>query len=189
MFECNQYIITNYNNIQVGYYRWTGCTGTINVSEINPLQTHYICAELLIQEEYGAPLSITNSGLCPSNTPTPSITPTITPTSSVTPTPVTQTPTPTNTSTPSNTPEPIYVRNLWTGGWYQNVCESVNLFANPANVTVYSTKPFTELNVGDHVYGNRQLNIPPVNTNFTISDGAKFIQISGTLIINQGLCF
>jgi len=112
----------------------------------------------------------------------------VTPTVSVTPTPVTQTPTPTNTATPSNTPQPIYVQNLRTGGWYQNVCESVNSFANPANVTVYSTKPFTQLTIGDHVYGNRGLTIPPVNANFTISNGAKFIQISETLIINEGVC-
>jgi hypothetical protein len=64
----------------------------------------------------------------------------------------------------------------------------VNSIANPANVTIYSTKPFTQLNVGDHVYGNRLLTIPPVNANFTISDGARFIQISGTLIINVGQC-
>jgi hypothetical protein len=68
------------------------------------------------------------------------------------------------------------------------VCESVNSFANPTNVTVYSIKPFTQLIVGDHVYGNRELTIPPVNANFTISDGGRFIQISGTLIINQGVC-
>jgi hypothetical protein len=68
------------------------------------------------------------------------------------------------------------------------VCESVDLFATPSNVTVYSTKPFTQLEIGDNVYGNRLLTIPPVNTNFTISDGAKFIQISGTLIINEGVC-
>jgi len=188
MPSCYQYQITNYNNIQEGYYKWTGCTGIISVSQVNPLQTDFVCADDLTQEDYGAPLTINNIGLCPSNTPTPSITPSVTPTVSVTPTPVTQTPTPTNTATPSNTPQPIYVQNLRTGGWYQNVCESVNSFANPANVTVYSTKPFTQLTIGDHVYGNRGLTIPPVNANFTISNGAKFIQISGTLIINEGVC-
>jgi hypothetical protein len=189
MVGCNQYIIVNYNNIQEGYYRWTGCTGQVNVSQINPRETDYICANEIVQEDYSSPLTINNIGPCPSNTPTPSITPSVTPTVSITPTPVTQTPTPTNTSTPSTTPLPIYVQNLWTGGWYQNVCESVNLFATPANVTIYSTKPFTQLNVGDHVYGNRLLTIPPVNANFTISDGARFIQISGTLILNVGQCF
>jgi hypothetical protein len=186
--DCNYFRITNYNNIQIGYYRWTGCTGVVSVSEINPSQTEYICADDLIQEDYGAPITIVNVGICPSNTPTQSITPSVTPTISLTPTPVTQTPTPTNTATPSNTPQPIYIQNLRTGGWYQNVCESVNSFANPANVTVYSTKPFTQLMVGDHVYGNRELTISPVNANFTISNGAKFIQISGTLIINEGVC-
>jgi hypothetical protein len=189
MGDCNQYIIVNYNNIQEGYYKWTGCTGIVNISQLNPQETNYVCADELTQENYGAPLTINNIGLCPSNTPTPSITPSVTPTVSITPTPITQTPTPTNTSTPSSTPEPIYTQNLRTGGWYQNVCESVNSFANPANVTIYSIKPFSELNVGDHVYGNRQLTIPPVNADFTISDGAKFIQISGTLILNVGLCF
>jgi hypothetical protein len=64
----------------------------------------------------------------------------------------------------------------------------VNQFANPANVTVYSTKPFNQLTVGDNVYGNRELTIPPIGANFTISDGVKIIQISGTLIINTGTC-
>lgn len=189
MPNCNQYLITNYNSIQVGYYSWTGCTGIVSVSQINPLQSDTVCADDLVQENYGAPLTIVNTGLCPSNTPTPSVTPSVTPTISMTPTPVTQTPTPTNTATPSNTPQPVYVQNLRTGGWYQNVCESVNEFANPANVTIYTIKPFVNLEIGDHVFGNRLMTIPPVNANFTISDGAKFIQISGTLIINEGVCF
>jgi hypothetical protein len=188
MENCNQYRITNYNSTEIGYYKWTGCTGIMNVSQINPLQTDYVCADKLLQENYGSPLTIINTGLCPSNTPTPSITPTITPTVSITPTPITQTPTPTNTSTPSVTPKPVYSQNLRTGGWYQNVCESVNSFANPSNVMVYSIKPFTELNIGDHVFGNHLMTIPPVNADFTISNGSRFIQISGTLIINQGVC-
>ena len=107
----------------------------------------------------------------------------------VTPTPTTtQTPTPTNTATPSNTPSPVYERNLRTGGWYQNVCESVNMIANPANVKIFTTKPFDTLEVGDHVYGNKELTIAPIGANFTISDGAKFVQLSGTLIINVGVC-
>jgi len=124
---------------------------------------------------------------CP--TPTPSITPTVTPTVSLTSTPTTQTPTPTNTTTPSTTPSPYYVQNLRTGGYYQDVCQSINQFGGfPANVTVYSAKPFRQLTVGDHVYGNREFSIPPVGANFTISDGVKIIQISGTLIINAGVC-
>jgi hypothetical protein len=62
------------------------------------------------------------------------------------------------------------------------------MIANPANVKVFTTKPFNTLEVGDHVYGNRELTIPPINANFTISDGSKFVQISGTLIINTGIC-
>jgi hypothetical protein len=189
--DCNYFRITNYNNIQQGYYTWTGCTDIVSVSTINPLETQYVCAQDLVQENYGAPLTINNIGLCPSETPTP--TPTNTPTQTPvtptpTPTPVTPTPTPTNTPTPSNTPSPIYFQNLWTGGWYQNVCESTKA-GTPANVEVYSTKPFSSLIVGDNVYGNRELTIPPINTNFTITNGGSFIQISGTLIINTGVCF
>jgi hypothetical protein len=185
---CNYYQIINYNSVENGYYRYTGCTGIISVGTITPLNTEFVCAEDLIQESYSGPLSITNIGLCPSNTPTPTVTPTITPSVSLSATPTTQTPTPTNTTTPSVTPSAVYERNLRTGGWYQNVCQSVNLFANAANVKIFTTKPFDTLEVGDHVYGNKQLTIPPIGADFTISDGAKFIQLSGTLIINVGIC-
>jgi hypothetical protein len=186
--NCNYFQIINYNSVEEGYYRYTGCTGTISVGAIQPLDSQLVCAEDLIQESYSGPLSITNTGPCPSMTPTPSITPTITPTVSLSATPTTQTPTPTNTVTPSVTPSPIYERNLRAGGWYQNVCESVNMIANPANVKVFTTKPFNTLEVGDHVYGNRALTIPPAGNKFTISDGAIFVQLSGTLIINKGIC-
>lgn len=185
---CNYYRIINYNSIQDGYYIWTGCTNTVNVSSISPLDTVYVCAEDLIKESYSGPLTIDNLGLCPSSTPTPTVTPTITPTVSLSQTPMTQTPTPTNTATPSNTPSPIYERNLRTGGWYQNVCESVNMIANASNVQIFTTKPFDTLDIGDHVYGDRSLTIPPINAKSIISDGAKFIQLSGTLIINIGVC-
>jgi hypothetical protein len=187
MSSCNQYQITNYNNVQIGYYKWTGCTGIISVSQVNPLQTDFVCADDLTQENYGAPLTINNIGLCPSNTPTPTITPTPTPTP-VTPTPTPTPVTPTPTPTPSTTPLVIFRYNLRTGGYYQNVCESVNLFANPANVTIYTTKPFELLVPGDNVFGNSSLTIPPINANFTISNGARFIQISGTLVLNVGVC-
>ncbi len=185
---CNYYQIINYNSVEDGYYRYTGCTSVVSVGTITPLNTEFVCAEDLIQESYSGPLSITNIGLCPSNTPTPTLTPTITPSVSLSATPTTQTPTPTNTTTPSVTPSAVYERNLRTGGWYQNVCQSVNLFANAANVKIFTTKPFDTLEVGDHVYGNKQLTIPPIGADFTISDGAKFIQLSGTLIINVGIC-
>jgi hypothetical protein len=62
------------------------------------------------------------------------------------------------------------------------------MFANPANVTIYTTKPYNLLVPGDNVFGNSTLSIPPVNANFTISNGNRFIQISGTLVINAGVC-
>lgn len=185
---CNYYQIINYNSIEDGYYRYTGCTGIVSVGTITPLNTEFVCSEDLIQESYSGPLSITNIGLCPTATPTPSITPSITPTVSITPTSITQTPTPTYSPTPSVTPSAVYERNLRTGGWYQNVCQSVNSFANPANVKIFTIKPFDTLEVGDHVYGNKELTIAPIGANFTISDGAKFVQLSGTLIINVGVC-
>ena len=185
---CNYYQIINYNSVEDGYYRYTGCTSVVSVGTITPLNTEYVCAEDLIQESYSGPLNIANMGLCPTATPTPSITPSVTPTVSITPTSITQTPTPTYSPTPSVTPSPIYERNLRGGGWYQNVCQSVNMIANPANVKVFTTKPFNTLEVGDHVYGNRELTIPPIGGNFTISDGSKFVQLSGTLVINVGIC-
>ena len=185
---CNYYQIINYNSVEDGYYRYTGCTGVISVGTITPLNTEYVCAEDLVKESYSGPLNITNMGLCPTATPTPSITPSVTPTVSITPTSITQTPTPTYSPTPSVTPSPIYERNLRGGGWYQNVCQSVNMITNPANVKVFTTKPFNTLEVGDHVYGNRELTIPPIGGNFTISDGSKFVQLSGTLVINVGIC-
>jgi hypothetical protein len=114
------------------------------------------------------------------------MTPTPTQTS-VTPTPTPTPVTPTQTPTPTKTPTIIYTYNLWSGGYYQNVCESIN-FGTPSNVTIYTTKPFELLVPGDNVFGSPSLLIPPVNTNFTISNGAKFIQLSGTLVINVGVC-
>ena len=186
--ECNYYQIINYNSVEDGYYRYTGCTGIVSVGTITPLNTEFVCAEDLIQESYSGPLSITNIGLCPTATPTSSITPSVTPTVSITPTSITQTPTPTYSPTPSVTPSAVYERNLRTGGWYQNVCQSVNMIANPSNVRIFTIKPFDTLEVGDHVYGNKELTIAPIGANFTISDGAKFVQLSGTLIINVGVC-
>jgi hypothetical protein len=185
---CNYYQIINYNSVEDGYYRYTGCTGIVSVGTITPLNTEFVCAEDLIQESYSGPLSITNIGLCPTATPTSSITPSVTPTVSITPTSITQTPTPTYSPTPSVTPSAVYERNLRTGGWYQNVCQSVNMIANPSNVRIFTIKPFDTLEVGDHVYGNKELTIAPIGANFTISDGAKFVQLSGTLIINVGVC-
>lgn len=183
--SCYYFSIVNYNNVQEGYYSWTGCSGSVNVSSIGTLQTQYVCAQDVFVEYYGAPLDITNTGPCPSTTPTNTVTPTVTPTR---PTP---TPTPTNTVTPTITPTVtptmVYMYNLRTGGWYQNVCQSIMFGGNPANVTFYSEKPFSQLTVGDHIYGNSALTIPPVSMG-TISDGGRFIQIAGTLIVNVGVC-
>jgi hypothetical protein len=184
--DCNYFKITNYNNVQDGYYRWTGCTDIVSVSPIGTLKSTYVCAKNIYVEEYGAPLNVVFIGLCPSNTPTPTMTPTPTQTS-VTPTPTPTPVTPTQTPTPTKTPTIIYTYNLWSGGYYQNVCESIN-FGTPSNVTIYTTKPFELLVPGDNVFGSPSLLIPPVNANFTISNGAKFIQLSGTLVINVGVC-
>lgn len=184
--DCNYFRLTNYNNVQDGYYRWTGCTDIISVTPLEPLQSVYVCAKNLIVEPYGAPLTVIVVGLCPSNTPTPTITSTPTPTS-VTPTPTQTSVTPTPTPTPSTTPDVIFTYNLRTGGYYQNVCEQVD-FGDVARATIFCTKPFELLVPGDHVFGNLALNIPPINANFTLSNGAKFIQVSGTLVLNVGVC-
>jgi len=185
--DCNYFRITNYNNVQEGYYKWTGCTDIVSVSSINPLSTEYLCAKQIVVEGYSAPLNVVFVGLCPSSTPTPTVTPTVTP-SSVTPTPTSSSPTPTPTVTPSITPTTVYMYNLRTGGWYQNVCQGVSMIANPKNVTIYIPKLFEQLEVGDYVYGDQNLSIPPVDANYTISNGAKFIQLSGNQIINVGVC-
>ena len=49
--------------------------------------------------------------------------------------------------------------NLWTGGYYQNACEASGMFANPANVTIYTTKPFNLLVPGDNVFGINLVNM------------------------------
>lgn len=187
--SCYQYIIINYNNFQEGYFRYTGCTdGVVSVGSVSIRDNVELCAESIITEDYSPPLTINLIGPCPSATPTPSITPSVTPTVSLSCTPITQTPTPTYTPTPTVTPTLVITQNMRTGGWYQDVCNSVNQFANPANVTVYLTKPFESLQVGDHVYGDRNLTKPPIGAGFTITDGGKFVQLDGTLIINVGYC-
>jgi len=182
--DCNYYRITNYNNVQEGYYSLTGCTGSIDVFSVNPLQTEYVCGDSIFVESYGAPLDVVNTGLCPSTTPTNTVTPTVTPTRP-TPTP-TPTITSTHTPTPTITPTIVYVENLITGGYYEDVCQSF-YYGTPSNTVVYSQKPFSFLVPGDHVYGNTSLTIPPYS-NGTISNGGKFIQIRGTLVLNVGVC-
>jgi hypothetical protein len=181
--DCNYFNITNYNNVQEGYYRWTGCTGIVSISPINTLDSHYVCARDIMVEEYGAPLTVVFAGLCPSNTPTPTITPTITPT------PVTQTPTPTPTITPTITQTFIPSYNLWSAGYFENACNLVNI-PQPSNVTIYSTKSFTSLVEGDFVYGNAAQTIPPNSSGNIISDGAVWIQISilNGQVLDVGIC-
>jgi hypothetical protein len=184
--DCNYYKITNYNNVQQGYYVWTGCTNIISVTPIDPLQSHYVCAKDLYAQDCGAPLTIAFVGLCPSATPTPTQTPTITPTS------VTPTPTPTHTQTPTITPTipPIvFMYNIWTAGYFEDACNLINV-PNPSNVTIYCQKTFSSLVAGDYVYGNSSLTIPPINSNNMISDSATFIQINiyNGQILTVGLC-
>lgn len=125
-------------------------------------------------------------------TPTPTVTPGFTPTPTVTPTntPVSPTPTPTLTKTPTPTPAVVYITNLWADG-FSNIACGLADGANPANITIYSSIPWGSLAVGDFVYGNNGLTIPPspVNGNI-ISDGAVWIQInSGTGQIQVlGIC-
>lgn len=184
MPDCNYYKIINYNTVQTGYYSWTGCTGIISITPIEPLQSIQVCS--LIEpmvEEYGAPLTISYIGLCPSVTPTPSFTPTPTPTN------ITQTPTPTPTVTPSITQTSIPVYNLWSAGYFEDACyEAGN---GPSNVAIYSPIPFELIVAGDYVYGNAACTIPPVLQGNIISDGAKWIQVDfmDGLVINNGICF
>ena len=35
--SCLYYRITNFNSIQDGYYKWTGCTGSVSITKIVPL--------------------------------------------------------------------------------------------------------------------------------------------------------
>lgn len=183
-FDCNYYYIINYNSVQQGFYVWTGCTGIVSVTPIDPLQSVYVCSLTEpIVEEYGAPLTIAYAGLCPSVTPTPSFTPTPTGTN------ITQTPTPTPTLTPSLTQTLIPVYNLWTAGYFEDACNLVNV-PEPANVTFYSVIPFESLSPGDIIYGNAAQTIPPDTETNIISNGATFIQIdiNTGVIINTGLC-
>jgi hypothetical protein len=180
---CNFYRIINYNTVQQGFYAWTGCTGIISVTPINPLESHQICATNIYVEQYGAPLTISYIGLCPSVTPTPSFTP------SPTPTNITQTPTPTPTITPTITQTFIPVYNLWGAGYFEDACYAAGY--GPSNVTIYSVIPFESLQIGDFVYGNSSLTIPPVFVGNIVSDGARWVQfnIDNGQVLDVGICF
>jgi hypothetical protein len=180
---CNFYEIINYNTVQQGFYAWTGCTGIISVTPIDPLESHQVCALNLYVEEYGAPLTVSYIGICPSVTPTPSFTPTPTPTN------ITQTPTPTPTVTPSITQTLIPVYNLWSAGYFEDACYAAG--NGPSNVAIYSAIPFESLVAGDYVYGNAACTIPPTLQGNIVSDGAKWIQVdfADGLVIDNGICF
>jgi hypothetical protein len=182
--DCNYFRITNYNNVQEGYYAWTGCTGIYSVTPIDPLQSVYVCSLTEpIVEQYGAPLTIEFAGLCPSVTPTPSFTPTPTPTN------ITQTPTPTPTLTPSLTQTLIPVYNLWSAGYFEDACSEAGY--GPSNISFYSVVSFGALQPGDYVYGNAALTIPPVFDGNIVSDGAIWVQfdVNNGLVIDTGICF
>ena len=122
-------------------------------------------------------------------TPTPTLTPNFTP--SITPT-FTPTPsfTPTLTKTPTPTPQVVYLYNLWADG-FSNIACGLAEGANPANITIYTTVPWPSLVVGNFVYGNSILTVPPSPSNGNIiSDGSIWIQInSGTgQILVTGIC-
>jgi hypothetical protein len=180
--DCNYFNITNYNNVQEGYYRWTGCTGIVSVTPIDPLDSHFVCASDLYAQDCGAPLTVVYIGLCPSVTPTPSFTPTPTPTN------ITQTPTPTPTITPTVTQTSVQSYNLWSAGYFQNACYDAGY--GPADTLLYSVVPFSSLRFGDYVYGNASLTIPPRMSGNIISNGAIWIQVNpgSGMVINNGIC-
>ena len=181
--DCNYFKVTNYNTVQQGYYAWTGCTGIISVTPIDPLDTHYVCASDLYAQDCGAPLTVVYVGLCPSVTPTPSFTPTPTPTN------ITQTPTPTPTVTPSITQTFIPVYNLWSAGYFEDACGEAGY--GPSNIALYSVISFGDLQAGDYAYGNASLTIPPVFNGNIVSNGAIWVQFdtNNGLVINTGICF
>ena len=80
----------------------------------------------------------------------------------------------------------VFMFNLWTAGYFEDACGDAGY--GPSNVTIYCQKSFHDLVIGDRVYGNAAFTISPINTNAIISDGATFIQISGTLVVGTGLC-
>ena len=170
--DCNYFKVTNYNTVEQGYYAWTGCTGIISVTPIDPLDSHYVCAKDLYAQDCGAPLNVVVIGLCPSVTPTPSFTPT-----------------PTPTITPSITQTFIPVYNLWSAGYFEDACGEAGY--GPSNIALYSVISFGDLQAGDYAYGNASLTIPPVFNGNIVSNGAIWVQFdtNNGLVINTGICF
>ena len=141
---------------------------------------------------YSSTYDYTYTIVVPENpTPTPTLTPDFTPTLTPTITP-TITITPTLTKSPTPTPQIIYQLNLWVDGLYNIACDyAAGPDIEPSNITIYTTKPFTSLDVGDVIYGNGTLSIPPSSVNGnTISDGAIWVQFnsgSGEILVT-GIC-
>jgi hypothetical protein len=178
--DCNYFQVTNYNTVQQGYYAWTGCTGIVSVTPIDPLDTHFVCANDLYAQDCGAPLTVVFMGICSLITPTPTITPSRTPS-------ITQTPT--LTPTPSITQTSVKSYYLWSAGYFQNAC--YNAGYGPANTFFYSVVSFYSLSPGDYIYGNSSLTIPPKMSGNIISNGAIWIQVNpgNGLVVNKGICF
>ena len=63
--DCNYFRIVNYNNVQIGYYKWTGCTGIISVSQVNPLQYPYQETSWRLEAFGVLPLPTVNVFACP----------------------------------------------------------------------------------------------------------------------------
>jgi len=166
--DCNNFKVTNYNTVQQGFYAWTGCTGIVSVTPIDPLDSHDVCAYDLYAQDCGAPLTVVFIGICSFITPTPTITP---------------------TRTPSITQTFIPVYNLWSAGYFEDACSDAGY--GPANIALYSAIPFGDLQPGDYAYGNASLTIPPVFNGNIVSDGAIWVQFdtNNGLVINTGICF
>jgi hypothetical protein len=99
------------------------------------------------------------------------------------------TPTPTTTVTPTPTPAVVYTYNLWTDGVMENACSDAGF--GPSNVTFYSTATtFNSISVGEYIYGNLMLTIPPTISTNMISDGADWIQVSPSngIVLDTGIC-
>jgi len=164
--DCNNFKITNYNTVQQGFYAWTGCTGIVSVTQIDPLDSHDVCVLNLYAQDCGAPLTVTFVGICSLITPTPTFTP-----------------------TPSITQTFIPVYNLWSAGYFEDACSEAGY--GPSNIAIYSPIPFGELQPGDYVYGNASLTTSPVFVGNIVSDGAIWVQfdVNNGLVVDNGICF
>ena len=111
------------------------------------------------------------------------------PTPTITATPVAPSPTPTITPTVTATPAIVYSENLWRDGVFTNACDEAGF--GPANTTIYSTVEWGSLEIGDFIYGNAELTIPPqLGSGNIISDGAIWVQfdVDNGEILDTGLC-